>query len=166
MRLKPLVQSFGNGFVRKKVTAVEIGGKGKIGSLAAFELAIEDPDVDFIRTGDQRDRVLIPLDVDGCIVAGRKRAPDIDKRLPQVVARLRVAASWPERLGKLLATMAATACQDQGGEEKRRLARGEANGLALRGNDFEVAKQPDAHELSPDRPLPENSIPSVDLTPI
>ena len=151
---------------RKKVTTVEIGGNGKIGGLAAFELAIEHPDVDLIRTGYQRDRVLIPLDVDGCVAAGRKRAPEVDKCLPQVVARLRLAASWPERLGKLLATMAATACQHQGSEQKQRLARGEANGLALRRNDFEVAKQPDAHESSPDRPRPENSIPPVDLTPI
>ena len=79
------------------------------------------------------DGLLIPLDVDGGIVAGRKRPPDVDKRLPQIVACLGIAPSRPKRFRKLLATMAAAACQDQGSKEKRRLARGEANGLALRG---------------------------------
>jgi hypothetical protein len=149
MRAEPFVQTVGYGFARKHIAAVEVGGEGEVRRAAFGELALEEPNICFVRTGRQRDRFMIPLDGNGRVAAGGKPSPDVSQGLAQTVTRLRLASPWPKSFGKSFAMVPAATRQDEGGKKKRRLARCEADRLTLRGSHFETAKQPDAHAASP-----------------
>lgn len=120
---EPFVQLLRNSQTCQDVAAIKIGGNDEIGRAAFLQFAIEHPGVDFMQTGFQRDRFLIALNLDRSIAAAGKRAPDVDERLPQAIACLRIATSRPECFGKRLAPVAPAAGQDQGREKKRSLAR-------------------------------------------
>jgi hypothetical protein len=133
IRGEPFAESVRNGFARKYVTAVKVGGDGKVRRATVCEFLFKQPDIRLIRAGYQSNRFLICLDIDGGIVAGGEPSPDVGEGLAQTVACLSIASPRPKYFRKQLATMAAATCQDHGGEQERRLARGEADGRAIRG---------------------------------
>ncbi|ULJ76722.1 hypothetical protein [Rhizobium gallicum] len=82
MRSEPFIQSVRNGVACKHLTAIEIRSKREISGPAAFQFQVEDRNVRVIRSGNQRDGLLVPIDVNGGIFASRERPPDVDQRLP------------------------------------------------------------------------------------
>lgn len=149
IRAEPFIQTVGNDFARKHIATVEVCGEGEVRRPAVSELALEEPDIGLIRAGRQRNRFLVPVDGNGCIAGGGKPTPDVGQRLAQAIARLRIPSSGPKPFAKPFARVASATRQDQGGKKKRRLARCEADGLAICGSHLETAKQPDAHDCPP-----------------
>lgn len=149
VRLEPLFELVGNRDLREEVATIKLGRRRKVTDPALLDQVIEDPKVGLAGAGGKSDGLKVGLDLDRCAVTGRESAPDIDERLAQAVARLRLATARPEAIGEQGPAHAATPRQHQGGKNERGLARREPDRFVRRRNDGELPQQSNAHALAP-----------------